>query len=54
MFVIVEAVDPETGKTVQMECAVESEDEIRDLLPYRTLHDTGLAEGGLMDSTGRI
>jgi hypothetical protein len=31
---IVEAVDPETGKTIQMECAAESEDEIRDLLSF--------------------
>lgn len=31
---IVEAVEPETGKTMQMECAAQSEDEIRDLLSF--------------------
>lgn len=31
---IVEATEPETGKTIQMECAAESEDEIRDLLSF--------------------
>jgi len=31
---IVEAVEPESGKTMQMECAAESEGEIRDLLSF--------------------
>jgi len=31
---IVEATDPATGKTIQMECGVQSEDEIRDLLSF--------------------
>ena len=39
MLVIVEALDPETGKTIQMECAAESEDEIRDLLTFDLSED---------------
>lgn len=31
---IVEAVEPGTGKTIRMECVAESEDEIRDLLSF--------------------
>lgn len=31
---IVEAVDPETGKSIQMDCTLESESEIRDLLSF--------------------
>jgi hypothetical protein len=31
---IVKAVDPETGKPIQMECVAESENEIRDLLSF--------------------
>lgn len=31
---IVEAVHPDTGQTIQMECAAESENEIRDLLSF--------------------
>jgi len=31
---IIEAEDPKTGKTIQMECAAESDDEIRDLLSF--------------------
>ena len=38
--VIVEAVEPETGKTMQMECAAESEDEIRDLLSFNLSEDS--------------
>ncbi|GAW35324.1 hypothetical protein RA2_02386 [Roseovarius sp. A-2] len=30
----VEAVDPETGKTIEMDCVAESHDEIRDLLSF--------------------
>lgn len=37
---IVEAVDPETGKTILMECAAESEDEIRDLLSFDLSEDS--------------
>ncbi|WP_289042251.1 hypothetical protein [uncultured Aliiroseovarius sp.] len=37
---IVEAVDPETGKNIQMECAAESEDEIRDLLSFDLSEDS--------------
>lgn len=37
---IVEAVEPETGKTIQMECAAESEDEIRDLLSFDLSEET--------------
>ena len=37
---IVEAVDPETGKTIQMECAAESENEIRDLLSFDLSEDS--------------
>jgi len=33
-LMIIEAEDPKTGKIVQMECATESEDEIRDLLSF--------------------
>ena len=36
---IVEAIEPETGKTMQMECAAESEDEIRDLLSFDLSED---------------
>lgn len=39
-FVIVEAVEPDTGKTIQMECVAESEDEIRDLLSFDLSEDT--------------
>jgi len=38
---IVEAVEPETGKTIQIECAAKSEDEIRDLLAF-DLSEVGL------------
>lgn len=31
---IVEAKEPETGKTIQLECAAQSEDDIRDLLSF--------------------
>ena len=31
---IVEAVDPKTGRAIQMECAAESNEEIRDLLSF--------------------
>ncbi|KPP81444.1 MAG: Secretion system effector C (SseC) like family [Rhodobacteraceae bacterium HLUCCO07] len=37
---IVEAVEPETGKTIQMECAADSEDEIRDLLSFDLSEDS--------------
>ncbi|EDZ48644.1 hypothetical protein RBY4I_3867 [Rhodobacterales bacterium Y4I] len=37
---IVEAVEPETGKTIQIECAAESEDEIRDLLSFDLSEDS--------------
>lgn len=37
---IVQAVDPETGKTIQMECVAESEDEIRDLLSFDLSEDS--------------
>lgn len=37
---IVEAAEPETGKTIQMECAAESEDEIRDLLSFDLSEDS--------------
>lgn len=37
---IVEAVEPETGKTIQMECAAKSEDEIRDLLSFDLSEET--------------
>lgn len=40
MIMIVEAVDPKTGKTIQMECAAESEDEIRDLLSFDLTEDS--------------
>ena len=40
MIMIVEAVDPETGKTILMECAAESEDEIRDLLSFDLSEDS--------------
>ena len=36
---IVEAVDPETGKAVQMECAAEKKDEVRDLLSFDLSED---------------
>lgn len=37
---IVEATEPGTGKTIQMECAAESEDEIRDLLSFDLSEDS--------------
>lgn len=37
---IIQAVDPETGKTIQMECAAQSEDEIRDLLSFDLSEDS--------------
>jgi len=37
--VIVEAMNPETGKAIQMECAAEKEDEIRDLLSFDLSED---------------
>ena len=37
---IVEAVEPETGKTIQLDCAAESEDEIRDLLSFDLSEDS--------------
>jgi len=40
MSMIIEAVDPETGKIIQMECATESEDEIRDLLSFDLSEET--------------
>lgn len=36
---IVEAIEPETGKTMQMECVAESEDDIRDLLSFDLSED---------------
>lgn len=37
---IVEVVEPETGKTIQMECTADSEDEIRDLLSFDLSEDS--------------
>ncbi|MEP2681839.1 MULTISPECIES: hypothetical protein [Sulfitobacter] len=37
---IVEATEPETGKTIQIECAAQSEDEIRDLLSFDLSEDS--------------
>ena len=36
---IVKAVEPKTGKTIQIECVAESEDEIRDLLSFDLSED---------------
>lgn len=37
---IIEAVDPKTGKTIQMECAAETGHEIRDLLSFDLSEDS--------------
>lgn len=37
---IVEAVDPKTGKTIQMDCLAESEGDIRDLLSFDLSEDS--------------
>lgn len=38
-LVIIEAEEPETGQTMQIECTAESEDEIRDLLSFDLSED---------------
>ena len=46
--VLVEAIDPRTGKTVQSECVAESQDDIRDLLSF------DLSEDALKQRIGKL
>ncbi|MWD26867.1 hypothetical protein E0K89_005185 [Aquicoccus sp. SCR17] len=48
-LVIVEAVAPGTGKTMQMECVAESEEEIRDLLSFDLSEETLKKRIGALD-----